>query len=155
MKIEAADLETGKKFQAETNSTDDEFIDFLQSSERSEVEIKRFIDNLDISADTKQLFYKFSKATITVGEYVIKIGRKIMDFIAWLLQEFPKATVGLLFGAIVIFLVGSIPIIGVAVGSLAASIMTALGFIEDVQDKQLKRKIGAFNARFDSLKADA
>lgn len=37
------------------------------------------IDGLDISADAKSLLFRFSKATITAGQHVIKLGRKIID----------------------------------------------------------------------------
>jgi len=136
---------------------DSNFVESLLSFDMSDEAIRRMIDNLNVSADAKSLLYAFSKATIRAGEVVINIGRKIIDFIGQLFKEYPSATFGVIFGAIVGFLVSSIPVIGVVLGPIVTPLLVALGLvgglIQDVQDKNLARKITDINASFAPLNA--
>jgi nucleoside permease NupC len=123
----------------------------------SDAEIKKSIDGLNISADAKQFLYTFSKATIQAGEFVLKIGRKIIDFVCMVYREHPGATFGLIFGAIAGFLIAAIPIIGFVLGPLFTPIAMALGLVvgavDDLKDKELSRKIQTINAEFSPLNA--
>ena len=123
----------------------------------SDEDIKRLIDNLNISADAKSLLYAFSKATIKAGQFVLKIGRKIIDFVCLLFKEFPNATFGMIFGAIVGFLLSAIPILGVVLGPIVTPLAIVFGLIigvpQDIRDKALARKIAEANAVFSPLNA--
>lgn len=155
MKIHGTNPESGEQFQAESNNVDREFVESMSVFDLTDARIKRIIDNLDISADKKSLLYSFSNVTIKAGEFVIKIGRKIIDFICRVLTEFPSATFGMVFGAIVGFLIFSIPIIGVVLGPFFAPIAIALGLagglLEDIKDKALARRIAVINGKFAPL----
>ena len=155
MKIQGINPETGAVFQAETDDVDSSFVDSMLKFDMSDEAIKKIIDNLSVSADVKSLLYSFSKATIKVGEAIIKIGRKIIDFICRLVTEHPNAAFGLIFGLIVGFLISSIAVIGVVLGPLFMPIAMAFGLIsglsEDVKDKALARKIDEIKASFAPL----
>lgn len=121
----------------------------------SDEAIKRMIDKLNISADAKSLLYTLSKATIKVGEYIIKIGRKILDAVCYTFKEFPMATFGTVFGGIVGALITSIPFLGQILGPIVTPILMALGLVGglvlDFQDKILERKIARKVAEFTPL----
>jgi hypothetical protein len=155
MKIQGINPETGAVFQAEAENVDISFIDELKKFDMSDGAIKKVIDNLNVSADVKSLLYSFTKATIRIGEAIIKVGRKIIDFICRLITEHPNATFGLIFGAIVGFLISSIAVLGFVLGPLFAPIAIAFGLIsglsEDFKDKALARKIDEFKAQFTPL----
>jgi hypothetical protein len=155
MKIQGINPETGAIFQADAENVDSSFIDELKKFDMSDEAIKKLIDNLNVSADVKSLLYSFTKATIRIGEAIIKVGRKIIDFICRLVTEHPNATFGLIFGAIVGFLISSIAVLGVVLGPLFAPIAMAFGLIgglsEDVKDKALARKIDEIKASFSPL----
>ena len=106
----------------------------------------------------KSLLYSFTKATIKIGETIIKVGRKIIDFICRLVTEHPNAAFGLIFGAIVGFLISSIAVFGFVLGPLFAPIAMALGLIsglrEDIKDKELARKIEEIKAGFSPLETN-
>jgi len=156
MKITAINPETGAEFQAESKSITSEFISMMANFEMTDESIKRMIDNLDVSADAKLLLYKFSKATIKAGEYVLKIGRKIIDVICTVFKEYRHASFGMVFGAIAGLLISSIPIIGWVLGPIVTPILTVFGMLgglyEDMKDKQLERKITEITAKFTPLK---
>lgn len=126
MDVNVIDAKSGKPFAASISEPPPSFFDFIGSFELSDDRIRSLIDNMNVSADTKALLYSFSKATITVGRKIIKIGRKILDFLFSLLKSFPNLTFGLAFGLVVGALVAAIPLIGAALGGFAT--VLALGF---------------------------
>lgn len=155
MKINGENPNTGEKYQAEADGVDDEFVESMSDFDMSDDKIKRLIDNLDISADAKSLLYSFSKATIRAGKFIIKIGRKIIDFVCTVYSEYPSATFGMIFGAIAGYLVTSIPILGIVLGPIFTPIAMAIGLIgglvEDIKNKALARKVAEINAGFSPL----
>ncbi len=156
MKIKGRDEESGKKYESEANEVNEEFVERMSESNMTDEEIKRIIDKLNISADAKLLLYKISKGTIQAGRYIIKIGRKIIDFICQIFTDYPSASFGMVFGAIAGVLIASIPIIGVALGSIVTPLLMmfglAKGLQEEIKDKALARRIAEANAQFRPLK---
>ena len=157
MVVNGTNPETGETYQAEADEVDQEFIETMSIFRMSDADVKRIINSLNISADAKSLLYSFSKATIKAGEFIIKIGRKIVDYICRIFTEFPNATFGLIFGAIAGFLISSIPVLGLVLGPLLSPLLMAFGMIgglqEDLHDKALERKISEINGKFTPLRA--
>ena len=155
MVINGENPDTGEEYQAEAEGVDEDFVESMSGFDMADDEIKRFIDNLNISADAKALLYKFARATIRAGEYIIKIGRKILDFVFKVYKQYPSATFGMIFGAIAGYLVSSIPIIGAVLGPIFTPIAITIGliggFAQDIKDKELERKIIEINAGFSPL----
>lgn len=155
MKISAINPETGAKFQADAEVSDD-FIQSMSEIRLSDASIKKVIDELRISADAKLALHSLSSTTIRAGDHVLKIGRKIIDFICSIFREFPTASFGVIFGAIIGFLIAAIPILGIVLGPIVTPIAIALGIVlglhEDIKDKALERKIAEINAKFSTLK---
>ncbi len=155
MKISGVDPKTGKIFQKEAAGINGNFITAMSELELSEAGVKKLIDNLDISADAKSILHSLSSITIRAGEFIIKIGRKIIDFICSIFRDFPTATFGIVFGSIVGFLISSIPVLGIILGPIVTPILISLGLLagvyEDIKDKNLSRKIAEINAKFSAL----
>jgi hypothetical protein len=155
MKISGINPETGEQFQTEAEGVNSDFIDQMSEFEMSEAGIKKLIDNLDISADAKSILHRISTVTIRAGTFILKVGRKIIDYVCSVLKNFPSASFGMVFGAIIGVLISSIPIIGVVLGPVATPILIALGLIkglrEDIKDLNLARKITEINAKFSAL----
>jgi hypothetical protein len=157
MIVEGVSPETGETYQVDATEIDKQYLESMSVFEMADKEVKKIIDNLDISADAKSLLYSFSNATIKAGEYIVKIGRKIIDYICRILKEFPNATFGLVFGAVAGFLVSTIPILGVVLGAVLGPLLMAFGLVgglaEDLKDKALERKISEINKKFTPLRA--
>lgn len=126
MDVNVNDVKSGKPFTTTISEPTASFFDFVGSFDLSDDRIQGLIDNINVSADTKALLYSFSKATITVGRTVVKIGRKILDFLFSLMKSFPNLTFGIAFGLVLGALIAAIPLIGAALGGLAT--VLALGF---------------------------
>ena len=157
MKIIGINPETGVEYQAEAKGIDSDFLKFLANFEMSEESVKRQIDGLDISADVKLLLYKFSSATITVGQYIVKLGRKIIDIVCTICREFPNTTFQVIFWSVVGLMVSSIPIIGAVLGSVCTPILAAFGVInalrDEIKNEALQRTISQITSMFFPLMA--
>ncbi len=155
MKVKGKNPHTGDEYQVIINDVDRGFIDSMLTFEMTENKVQQVIGNLNVSADIKQLLYSFSKATIAIGENILNIGRKIIDFICKVFTEYPSASFGMIFGAIAGALIGSIPILGLILGPIFTPIAIALGLVNgvyhDYQDKALERKIIEINTKFSPL----
>lgn len=155
MKVKGVDPNTGKEVEIEIKNPESSFLEEMRNFDMSDEAIRRMIDRLSISADAKSLLYTASKATIKVGEYIIKIGRKILDVVCQTFKEFPMATFGLVFGGIAGALISSIPILGIVLGPIISPIFMLIGLagglVLDYQDKLLERKIISKVAEFSPL----
>ena len=157
MRIDAQDPESGRKFSGVAIDLDESIIgDFFNSFNLSDEEIRSWISRLDISADAKSILYKIAKVTIRAGQFVIKVGRKILEIVSFLLREYPNATLWLILGAVVGTLVTSIPIIGIVIGPLFTTLSMVAGFAmgawEDIKDKNMKRKMREEMVNFEKLR---
>lgn len=144
-----------KEVEFDSELIEAKFIERMINFELTEQDLRRRIDRLTVSADVKSLLYALARASITVGKQVVRIGRKVIEFVCTLLKEFPKVAFFALLGAIAGFLVASIPIIGIVLGPIltpiAIAVGGALGALEDIRDQALKRKIAEFHAQFAPL----
>lgn len=156
MQIHASNPESGKAFSGVADGLDEATINgFFNTFDVSEEEFRKWIGGLPFSADAKAILYKISSTTIRAGEFVIKIGRKILEVIYFLVREFPMATFGLIIGAVLGSLIASIPIIGFVIGpfvkALAMAIGVAWGAHHDVKG-ELSRKMQESLSGFEALR---
>ncbi|MCY4543398.1 MAG: hypothetical protein OXB95_13555, partial [Rhodobacteraceae bacterium] len=128
----------------------------LKSIALSEDELRNQVNRLPLSADAKRILFAVARATISAGKVVIRIGQKILETVMWLLRNFPNATTGLVIGAVLGWLVSSIPIIGVILGPVVTPLFAALGLaigaVEDIKDKALEREIRNQVRQYDNLR---
>ncbi len=155
MKIEGKNPESGEHLEIESERADESFIKAMLERDFSDDAFRRLIDNLNVSADAKAALFAFSKATLKVGNAVIKIGRKIIELVFSIYREFPSASFGTILGAIAGVLVTSIPILGAVLGPLFTPLAMLFGLLagvaEDIKDKALARRIVEANAKFSPL----
>lgn len=99
------------------------------------------IDRMDASADAKALLRDLARITVRVGEIVVAIGRKVVDFAFELMKAFPNTVFGLIIGLIVAALVGSVPVLGALLAPLAVAFGLAKGALEDVKNSGLRGRV--------------
>ena len=157
MKAKAVDPNTGKEFVVELRNISEQFFDEMKEFVYSESDLKKIIDSLNISADAKLLIHRVARVTIKVGKFIVNVGRKILDTVMTFFEHYPNATFGLILGFIMGTLLGAIPILGFALGAIATPLLSALGllrgFMEDLKDKELERKLQEKIHKFESLKS--
>lgn len=161
MKINASDG-TGADFFGDAPHLDDNSIAELNAFEFTREQVRRLIDNLNVSADVKLQLHSIQEKTIeamtVVGKVTIRIGRKILDVVLWLVREFPNATFGVIFGLVVGHLIGLIPIIGFLIGPLVGTILAAFGFVQgmaqDLREKNIGRRTVELCSQFTALRTE-
>ena len=99
------------------------------------------IDQIEMSSDAKALLRDLARITIRVGEVVVAIGRKVVDFAFELMKAFPNMIFGVIVGLIVAALVGSVPVIGALLAPLAVAFGLSKGALEDVKDSGLRGRV--------------
>jgi hypothetical protein len=125
----AVDPQTGKKFTVHLKEIQKTFLDDMSFFSYSEMDIKRIVDSLDISADAKVIVHQIAKASIRVGQTVVKIGRKILDLVIRFFESYPNTSFGVILGFILSLLIGTIPVIGTVLGSFLGPLLIALGLL--------------------------
>lgn len=128
MKVSIIDEQTGKEIQNEIPEPQPEFFSFVRETQLHEDQISSTIDQMNVSADIKSILHSFSKTTIRAGKVILKIGRKIIDFIFALMKSFPNITFGVIFGLVVGMLITSIPLLGILLGGLVTKLAVLFGF---------------------------
>ena len=143
MKIKAANPETGKSFSGEAPKLNEITIkEYFNITNKTKAEVRRLIDNQDLSAEAKNILYNIAKTTLQAGSLVVNIGLKILDVAITLLSEYRHTTflsiLGLIFGLIV----STIPVIGILFGPLFGLLIGGVfGVMEDIKDRNMKRRI--------------
>ena len=159
MKAFTEDPNTGKTIQVEIPDENLEALQVLAQDRVSDSKLQSYIDNLDLPADAKALIASILKTAVRVGEMVIRIGKKIVEIVLMIASKFPNATFGLVLGLIVGALVASIPLIGGLLGAfvlpIAAAFGLATGYVNDVRDQSLAKKVAEASAMFQPLKGGA
>ena len=159
MKAFTKDLNTGKTIEVEIPDENLEALQALAQDNVSDTKLQSYIDNLDLPADAKALIASILKTAVRVGEMVIRIGKKIVEIVIMIASKFPNATFGLVLGLIVGALVTSIPLIGGLLGAfvlpIAAAFGLATGYMDDLRDNSLAKKVAEVSAMFQPLKSDA
>lgn len=148
IEIDAIDAQTGKPVKATIPEPPESFFSYVNRCDTTDDQIKRLIDRMNVSADTKAMLYAFSKATLKIGRAIVRIGRKIIDTLFSFMRQFPALTFAVVFAAVVGTLVASIPIIGLILGSLATKLAICLGVVlggmREFQRADLEDRVKAF-----------
>ena len=110
--------------------------------------LKNYIDNLNISPEMKAMLDSILNLTIKVGEMIVNIGRKIIEVVIYIVQQFPNMVMGTIIGFILGTLISSIPILGWIFGPIVIPALTFIGATYglsfDMTDKNTKNTINKY-----------
>ena len=128
----------------------------LEKEYQTEAQINRFIESLDISAEAKLTISKIASVSLSVGDKIIKIGKKIIEIIIMLSKKFPNTFIGIIIASLLVLLIAQIPLIGGLISYLLAPLLIGLsvtiGAIKDFKDTAFANKIAEAASMFDPLK---
>lgn len=132
-------------------------VTFINTTERSDSEILRQIESLSVSADAKALLADLLKLATRVGQTVLRIGRKIIDFVLSLMRAFPHIGFRVVVAVVVTMLISMVPFIGPALasvfGPLALALGIVLGGIVEVRSPDLETRVRDFVTEFSGMNA--
>ena len=98
---------------------------FVNATERTDSQILKRIESLELSADAKALLADLLKLTTRVGDHLLRIGRKVLDFVLLLMRQFPLLSFAALVAIVVAALLSAVPLLG----GLLAPVLTPLALV--------------------------
>lgn len=129
-----------------------DLITFVNKTERSDAQILRRIESLSLSADAKALLADLLKFGAEVGNAVLRIGRKILDFVLSLIQQFPKLGFAVVLAAVLAALFSMVPVLGGLLSPVLTPLALALGVswgaLKEYETGDLADRVQEFAARF-------
>lgn len=136
MHVEAVNPETGEKHTADIalNPAD---LEPLTKEYSTEQQLRSHIENLPFSAEVKAILFKLAKFTVTVGNVIVNVGKRIIEIAIMLASKYRHATFALIVACLLTFLISMIPFIGPVLasflGPLIALLGLAIGIWEDLK----------------------
>jgi hypothetical protein len=129
-----------------------DLITFVNSTERSDSQILRRIDSFSLSADAKALLADLLKFGTEVGNAVLRIGRKVLDFVLSLIQQFPELAFAVILAAVLAVLLSMAPVLGGLLSPVLTPLALALGVswgaVKELETGDLADRVKEFAARF-------
>ena len=134
-----------------------EVVTFINTTEHSDAQILRQIESRSVSADAKALLADLLKLATRVGQSVLRVGRKIIDFVLSMVRAFPHMGFAAMVAVVVTALIAMVPFIGLALASVIGPLALALGIVVggavEFQSPDLEARVRNFAARFSGLAA--
>jgi hypothetical protein len=123
-------LATGERYEANIPGLEDSDVDNMSQEYTINEKIRSYIESLSVSAEVKVMLFKLQDFTVDLGGKVIKFGKKVIEIAIMLASKYKMATFGLILGALLTFLIGTIPIIGDALSGFLGTWIMLLGFLK-------------------------
>lgn len=125
---------------------------FVNTTERTNAQMLRRIESLDVSADVKALLGDLLRLATRVGETVLRVGRKILDFVLTTIRQFPALSFAVVIAAVLTLLVSMVPLLGGILASLLGPLLMALGVAGgaalEIQSDDFRERVAQFAAGF-------
>ena len=112
MQAEVIHPETGEKYTLEMPNLRASDLDAMKQEYTTNEKLKSYIEQLSVSAETKLLLMKIAEFSISVGNTVIKMGKKILEMVIMLASKYKHAAFGMLLGALLASLIAAVPFLG-------------------------------------------
>ena len=139
------------------NVASPEVVTFINTTEYSDAQILRQIESLSVSADAKALLADLLNLATRVGQSVLRVGRKIIDFVLSMVRAFPHMGFAAMVAMVVTALIAMVPFIGLALASVIGPLALALGIVVggavEFQSPDLEARVRNFAAGFSGLTA--
>ncbi len=122
----------------------------------SKTEFEKWLNRQRLSADAKSLINSIAQTTVYVGGKIVRVGMKILSTCLNMIKTFPHTAFGVVIGAVLSVLVGSVPLIGALIGPFLAPLFLAfgvgMGAIADFQSSAFRARMDAVEAEYASLR---
>ena len=110
------------------------------------------IERMDVSADAKAFLKDLASISVKIGDTLVHVGRKIIDFAMDLAARFPNTVFGVMIGLLVMTLIALVPAIGAAMAVTVGPLLVAFGLtkgaLADMHDSAVKQRIREIEMQF-------
>lgn len=130
---------------------------FVNATEHSDAQILRRIESLNVSADAKALLGDLLRLATRVGDTVLRVGRKILDFVLTMARHFPTLGFAVVIATVLTLLMSMVPLIGGLLASIMGPLLMALGVAGaaslEAREGDFRERVAQFAAAFQSSAA--
>jgi hypothetical protein len=102
-------------------------LDAMKREYTTNEKVKSYIEQLSVSAETKALLMKIAQFSISVGNTVVKMGKKILEMVIMLASKYKHAAFGMLLGALLASLIAAVPILGPPLAGFLEPLLILIG----------------------------
>jgi hypothetical protein len=151
MQMELFNFESDKLLATDIEKIPANFAQNFNDETLSDKHFQRQLNNLPLSADQKLLVSKMADFTISAGNMILRIGRKILELTFNFLKKYPATSFGLVVGIVISSFIPTgvvngfaIPVVASFLGLLKKVIILfalGAGFKEDIRDSALASKV--------------
>lgn len=127
MLVEAVNPKTGEKYSTNFESLKPSDLEDLTKEYTTEAQLKGHIDNLPLSAEVKAILFNLANFTVTVGQAVVRIGKRIIEIAIMLAAKYRHATFALTVACLLSLLISMIPFMGPILSSFLGPMIALLG----------------------------
>lgn len=129
-----------------------ELVSFVNDTSKSDSQILRWIERLPVSADAKALLADLLKLTTRVGNALVRMGRKVLDFVLLLLKQFPHLGFATLLALVIGSILAMVPVLG-TLAPLAVALGVTWGTVVELGSNDLDARVREFANHFSGLSA--
>jgi hypothetical protein len=127
MYAEVIHPETGEKYTLDMPNLKPSDLDTMKKEYTTNETVRSYIEQLSVSAETKLLLMKIAEFSISVGNTVIKMGKKILEMVIMLASKYKHAAFGMLLGALLASLIAAVPFLGPPLAAFLQPLLMLIG----------------------------
>lgn len=132
--------DTGERYTVEIPNLTEQHLEQMKQEYATDVQIKDYLERLPVSAEIKALLFRIAKFTITVGNALVRFGKRLLEIAMLLVNKYPNAGLGLIMGALMASLMAAIPLLGPPLAAFLGPLLMLFGLTkglwEDVKAKE-------------------
>ena len=154
MTVPVTNPETGETREVEVSDLGK--INAINEGPATDDQIRRGIDNMEVPSEAKSILYSLRSFTVEIGGVLVKIGKRVLEVLLYVLEKYPATVIGTLVGAVLGYMVSTIPIIGWLLSPIVTPLLTLMGgsigyFLDTMADEQRRTTHEAVSEAFDGL----
>ena len=126
--------ETGERYTVDIPSLTEQHLARMKEEHATDQQIKSYLERLPVSAEIKALLFRITKFTITVGSAIVRVGKRLLEITMLLVKKYPNAGIGVVLGALIASLIGSIPLLGPPLAAFLGPLLMLFGLAKGLWD---------------------
>ena len=134
MIAEVVHPDTGERYTVDIPTLTAQHLERMKQEYATDVQVKNYLERLPVSAEIKALLFRITKFTITVGNAIVRLGKRLLEITMLLVKKYPNAGLGVILGALIASLIGAIPLLGPPLAAFLGPLLMLFGLAKGLWD---------------------
>lgn len=126
--------DTGDRYTVDIPTLTEQHLERMQQEHATDQQIKSYLEALPVSAEIKALLFRITKFTITIGNVILRLGKRLLEITILLVKKYPHAGIGVVLGALIASLIGAIPLLGPPLAAFLGPLLMLFGLAKGLWD---------------------